>query len=84
MSKHCAALPCLALLTYGRQDYGSSWFNPAVYGAGAGFFYISYSLCMVPAQLGLLRFGPSNWLGSMVLFWGAVATGALCSGGPAA
>jgi ACS family tartrate transporter-like MFS transporter len=48
-------------------------FSPAVYGLGAGLFFISYSLCEIPSNGMLLRFGARRWLARILLTWGLLA-----------
>ena len=44
-------------------------FSAAVYGFGAGLFFIGYVLCEVPSNLLLLRFGAKRWLARIMLTW---------------
>lgn len=48
-------------------------FSAAVYGFGAGLFFIGYVLCEVPSNLLLLRFGAKRWLARIMLTWGLLA-----------
>jgi ACS family tartrate transporter-like MFS transporter len=48
-------------------------FSPAVYGFGAGLFFIGYALCEVPSNLMLLRFGAKKWLARIMFTWGLLA-----------
>jgi len=50
-------------------------FSAAVYGLGAGLFFLSYAASEVPANLMLLRFGARRWIASIMLAWGALAVG---------
>jgi ACS family tartrate transporter-like MFS transporter len=52
-------------------------FNGAVYGFGAGVFFLSYALCEVPSNLALHRFGARRWLARIMLTWGLIAIGML-------
>jgi sugar phosphate permease len=45
----------------------------AVYGFGAGLFFISYCLCEVPSNLLLHRFGARRWIARIMLSWGICA-----------
>jgi len=48
-------------------------FSAAVYGFGAGLFFVSYALCEVPSNLMLHRFGARRWLARIMLTWGLIA-----------
>ena len=48
-------------------------FSGAVYGFGAGVFFLSYAVCEVPSNLALHRFGARRWLARIMLTWGLIA-----------
>ena len=48
-------------------------FSAAVYGFGAGLFFLSYAACEVPSNLLLCRFGARRWLARIMLTWGLLA-----------
>lgn len=48
-------------------------FSAAVYGLGAGVFFLSYAACEVPSNLMLLRFGARRWMSRIMLTWGVIA-----------
>lgn len=48
-------------------------FSPAVYGLGAGLFFIPYALCEIPSNLLLVRFGARRWLARIMFTWGVIA-----------
>ncbi|HEX4155301.1 MAG TPA: MFS transporter [Acidobacteriaceae bacterium] len=48
-------------------------FSAAVYGLGAGLFFISYAACEIPSNGMLLRFGARRWLARILLTWGLLA-----------
>lgn len=48
-------------------------FSATVYGLGAGLFFIGYSLCEIPSNLLLLRFGAKRWLARIMFTWGLLA-----------
>jgi ACS family tartrate transporter-like MFS transporter len=48
-------------------------FSPAVYGLGAGLFFLSYALCEIPSNWMMLRFGARRWLARIMLTWGLLA-----------
>jgi ACS family tartrate transporter-like MFS transporter len=52
-------------------------FSGAVYGFGAGVFFLSYAVCEVPSNLALHRFGARRWLARIMLTWGIIAMGML-------
>ncbi len=53
-----------------HRDLG---FSDAVYGFGAGIFFLSYSLFEIPSNLLLHRFGARRWIGRIMLSWGVLA-----------
>jgi MFS transporter, ACS family, tartrate transporter len=66
-----------AALTMNR-DLG---FSPAVYGFGAGAFFLGYALFQVPANMILERVGARRWIFLLLLLWGAIsASNAAVSG----
>jgi ACS family tartrate transporter-like MFS transporter len=66
-----------AALTMNR-DLG---FGPAVYGFGAGAFFLGYALFQVPANMILERVGARRWISLILLLWGALsASNAAVSG----
>jgi MFS transporter, ACS family, tartrate transporter len=53
-----------------QSDLG---FSGAVYGLGAGIFFIGYFLLEVPSNLALRRFGARKWMARIMLTWGVIA-----------
>ncbi len=49
-------------------------FDPAVFGFGAGIFFIGYFLLEVPSNLILERVGARRWIARIMLSWGLVST----------
>jgi MFS transporter, ACS family, tartrate transporter len=47
--------------------------SEAMYGFGAGLFFISYFLLEVPSNLALDRFGARLWIARIMLSWGIVS-----------
>jgi MFS family permease len=47
--------------------------SDAVYGFGAGVFFVSYFLFEVPSNLILARVGARRWIARIMLSWGAVS-----------
>src|SRR5215472_12025430 len=56
--------------------------GPAVYGFGAGIFFIGYSLCEVPSNLILARVGARRWIARIMITWGLIAAGMMFARGP--
>lgn len=52
-------------------------FGPAVFGFGAGIFFVSYALFEVPSNLVLVRVGARPWLARIMVTWGLLAAGML-------
>jgi len=57
-------------------------FSPSVYGLGAGIFFLSYSLLMVPANLVLNRIGARRWIAFLLAAWGVAAVANALIRGP--
>jgi len=56
-------------------------FNPAVYGLGAGVFFLGYALFQVPANMILEKVGAKRWIFLILLAWGLLsASNALVTG----
>ncbi len=53
-----------------QQDLGIS---DAVYGAGAGIFFIGYFFFEIPCNIALQRIGARYWLGPIIIVWGFVS-----------
>ena len=53
-----------------NEDLG---FTPAVYGFGAGIFFLGYIAFEVPSNLALHRFGARIWIARIMISWGIVA-----------
>lgn len=43
------------------------------FGAAAGWFFLSYTLCEVPANMALYRFGARRWIAVLLIAWGIVS-----------
>jgi MFS family permease len=52
-------------------------FSDAVYGAGAGAFFVGYLLFEVPSNLILLRVGARRWIARILVTWGLVSAAML-------
>ena len=53
-----------------QQDLGMS---DAVYGAGAGIFFLGYFFFEVPCNMALQKIGAKLWLGPIMIVWGVVS-----------
>ena len=62
-----------------NRDLGLS---SAVYGFGAGIFFIGYSLFEVPSNLILARTGARVWIARIMVTWGLIATAMMFVRGP--
>jgi ACS family tartrate transporter-like MFS transporter len=62
-----------------NQDLG---FSPAIYGFGAGVFFIGYSLFEVPANVILERVGARRWTFCILAMWGAFSAACAFAQGP--
>jgi ACS family tartrate transporter-like MFS transporter len=49
-------------------------FSAAVYGFGAGVFFVGYALFEVPSNLALARFGARRWIARIMITWGVLST----------
>jgi MFS transporter, ACS family, tartrate transporter len=50
-------------------------FSAAMYGFGAGLFFLSYAACEIPSNLLLVRFGARRWLARIMFTWGLISMG---------
>jgi len=62
-----------------NRDLG---FGPAVYGFGAGIFFIGYALFEVPSNLLLARIGARVWIARIMITWGLIAAAMMFVRGP--
>jgi D-galactonate transporter len=53
-----------------QQDLGMT---EAVYGLGAGIFFIGYFLFEVPANMILQKVGAKRWIGPIMMIWGVLS-----------
>ncbi len=58
-------------------------FSPAVYGFGAGAFFLGYALFQVPANAILERVGARRWIFCILLGWGMLSAANAAVEGPA-
>lgn len=52
-------------------------FSEAVFGLGAGIFFVSYFLLEVPSNLLLSRFGARRWIARIMVTWGLLSMATL-------
>ena len=57
-------------------------FSGAVYGFGAGVFFVAYFFLEVPSNLALHRFGARKWIARIMVTWGIVSACTLFVTGP--
>src|SRR3954463_5450309 len=62
-----------------QEDLG---FSSAVYGFGAGVFFIGYFLLEVPSNLALHRFGARKWMARIMITWGLLSACTMFVQGP--
>lgn len=62
-----------------NRDLG---FSPAVYGFGAGIFFLGYVLFEVPSNLILARVGARRWIARIMISWGLIASAMMFVRGP--
>ncbi|HXY00504.1 MAG TPA: MFS transporter [Candidatus Limnocylindrales bacterium] len=56
------------------QMKGQLGFSDAVYGFGAGIFFLGYFLFQVPSNVVLERVGARRWLGFLMVVWGVISS----------
>jgi len=59
------------------QMSGDLGFDEAVYGFGAGIFFLGYFLFEVPSNIILHRVGAKRWISRILLLWGLISAGML-------
>src|SRR4051812_2373155 len=57
-------------------------FSGAVYGFGAGVFFLGYFLLEVPSNLALHRFGARKWMARIMITWGLISACTMFVQGP--
>ena len=62
-----------------NEDLG---FSKAVYGFGAGIFFLGYALFEIPSNLILARVGARKWIARILVTWGLFATAMMFVSGP--
>ena len=64
-----------------QKDLGLS---DAVYGFGAGLFFLGYFLFEIPSNLILERVGARVWIARIMIVWGLVSMATMFVAGPGA
>ena len=59
-------------------------FDPAVFGLGAGLFFIGYFIFEIPSNLIMERVGARVWMARILVTWGLIASAMMFVGGVAA
>lgn len=49
-------------------------FSDAVYGFGAGIFFVGYFLFQVPSNIVLEKVGARRWIATLMVFWGVISS----------
>ena len=62
-----------------NKDLG---FSPAIYGFGAGLFFLGYLLFQVPANLILQKIGARRWIFCILAVWGVISVSNAAIQGP--
>src|ERR1700761_3191590 len=71
----CAYLDRINVSFAKLQMLNDLHFSEAVYGAGAGVFFLGYLLFEVPSNLILLRVGARRWIARIMVTWGVISAG---------
>jgi len=56
------------------QMKGQLGFSDAVYGLGAGIFFLGYFLFQVPSNLMMQQAGARRWIGTLMILWGVISS----------
>ncbi|MGC0778523.1 MAG: gluconokinase, GntK/IdnK-type, partial [Candidatus Acidiferrum sp.] len=48
-------------------------FSDAVYGLGAGIFFLGYFLFQVPSNMAMQKFGARRWIAFLMILWGGIS-----------
>ena len=56
--------------------------SDAVYGVGAGIFFIGYAAFEIPSNLILVRVGARLWMARIMITWGVVSVAMMFVSGP--
>jgi ACS family tartrate transporter-like MFS transporter len=64
------------------QMNGDLGFSSAVYGFGAGVFFVGYALFEVPSNIILARVGARLWIARIMITWGILSVAMMFTRGP--
>ncbi|WP_064737350.1 MFS transporter [Bradyrhizobium sp. Ai1a-2] len=56
--------------------------NATLYGWAAGIFFLTYTVCEVPSNLMLVRFGARRWIARIMITWGILSALTALASGP--
>jgi MFS transporter, ACS family, tartrate transporter len=56
--------------------------TPAMFGFGAGIFFVGYIVCGMPSNLVLQRVGARRWIAVLMVAWGLLSAGTAFATGP--
>jgi ACS family tartrate transporter-like MFS transporter len=56
--------------------------SAAVFGNGAGIFFVGYCLCEVPSNIMLDKLGARKWIARIMITWGLISAGMSFAQGP--
>src|SRR5262245_64821451 len=57
-------------------------FDPAVFGLGAGIFFIGYFIFEIPSNLIMQRVGARVWIARILVTWGVISSAMMFVNGP--
>src|SRR5689334_20582447 len=57
-------------------------FDPAVFGLGAGIFFIGYFIFEIPSNLIMQRVGARMWIARILVTWGVISSAMMFVKGP--
>lgn len=69
----CAYLDRVNVGSAKLQMMSDLQFSEAVYGLGAGIFFIGYFLCEVPSNIVLHKVGARRWIARIMITWGILS-----------
>jgi MFS family permease len=64
------------------QMSGALKFDPAVFGFGAGIFFVGYFVFEVPSNLIMARLGARIWIARILVTWGVISSSMMLVNGP--
>ena len=56
--------------------------NAEQFGFGAGVFFLAYSLCEMPSNMAMYRFGARRWIARIMITWGVASAATALVTGP--